>query len=200
MGMYDTVFTRIDLPLNEDLQKLSTDWKDVDFQTKDLENALFTYYLNPDKTLTLEIVEREYIEYTEEEKKTAKPWNIYKDVKVISKREENTNYHGSLVFYTFVDIDTEPDYQYWIEFEAYFVYGKLDKIELKKCEKEFSQCFRNKEWEEERKKEQQLPWNRFKRLMGYVGWYWFWKKVSKVCYSFHSFFSNLHAFIIRHCL
>ena len=59
---------------------------------------------------------------------------------------------------------------------------------------------RNKEWEEERKKEQQLPWNRFKRLMGYVGWYWFWKKVSKVCYSFHSFFSNLHAFIIRHCL
>lgn len=198
--MFDTIFTRIDLPLNEDLKRLSINWKDVDFQTKDLENALFTYYLNSDKSLTLEVVEREYIEYTEEEKKTAKPWSFYKDVKIISKREEDVGHHGTLRFYSSVDIDSEADYEYWVEFIAYFVYGKLDKIELVKCEKTHSNSFMIKEWEERREKEKALPWNRFKYLMGHIGWYWFWKRTSKFCYSLHTFFSNIHTLIIKHCL
>lgn len=200
MGMFDTVIVKKDLPLPEEIKSLNIDWKNYHFQTKDLDNCMLEYVITEEDKLVEHVVEREYIEYTKEEKKNKdhKPWNIWKDVIVKGERYEDVNHHGTLVFYAYEDFDDAQDF--WLDFKAYFVYGKLDKIELLEFKKQKSHKITNKEFDEKRKQEEKLLWNQFKRYASYVGWRWFWRNASGWCYNASRIFSTMQTFIIRNML
>ena len=200
MSMFDDITCKKELPLNEELKTLPIKWEEVGFQTKDLENCLLHYTISEDGRLLEHVVEQEYVHYTEEEKKRKdrKPWDLYKDVTIKKKYDKEVDHHGVVNFYTNVDYTDEEEF--WVEFNAYFVYGKLDKIELFKCEKNKSQTVYHKEWEEKRKIEEQKLWNRTKKILRYIGWGWFWNKMSRYCYKLSQVFSGIQTLIIRNLL
>jgi len=200
MGMYDELTVKTELPLPEEVKHLNIDWKAHRFQTKDLENCLVDYVLTEQGKLVERVVDREYIEYTEEEKKdkNRKPWNIWKDVIEKNERFVDTNFHGTIFFYAFEEFDDKHDF--WLDYKAYFVYGQLDKIELVEFKKSKSYKITNKEIEEQYKLEAKRPWNVFKRLASRVGWRWFWKKISNLCQHLSKTFNHIYWFILRNFL
>jgi hypothetical protein len=199
MGMYDSVKVKQELPLPEEI-KNKWDWKEHNFQTKDLDNYLGDYIINEYRELVEVVVEREYIPYTKEERKKLdlKPWDLWKEIKEGPTTYKNTEYHGALTFYTYESFDDETDF--WVEFKAYFVYGKLDKIELTEFNKEESRKISNQRHEEEYKKQQKRPWNVFKRYASYLGWSWFWRNVSNLLYRFSELLSSIRMSIMRNLL
>jgi magnesium-transporting ATPase (P-type) len=197
MGMYDEIVVKQNLPIPEVISNLK-DWKNYKFQTKDLDNCLSEYWISEDGELFEHIIEREYIPYTEEERKNKnhKPWDIWKDVIEKGSRDEKINYHGVLTLYTYDELD--DDTNFWIEIKAYFIYGKLDKIESVEFKLDKDRKAHNKQWEEEYKRRSKHPWNVFKHYASYVGWRWFWRKISNLLYKFSKFVSSIQFFINRY--
>ena len=196
--MFDDIICEKELPLTEELKALPIKWGEVNFQTKDLDNCLIKYRIAENGVLLEHVVEREFVHYTEEEKKQKgrKPWDLYKDVIIKNEYTKEINHHGVINFYGDVSCNAEEDF--WVEFNAYFVYGKLDKIELFKCEKQKSRTVYHQEWEEKRKLEEKKLKNRIKEILRRSGWSWLWRKVARVCYRISGVFSKLHMFIIRY--
>lgn len=196
--MFDTIKIQKRLTIPKELKNLKLNWKDFEFQTKDLENCLLNYYIDKNGELWEEIVERKYIYYTEEEKKKLKPkpWNLFKDVIETKKEPLKINHHGIINFYTYEEFDEETDF--WLEYEAYFVYGKLDKIKLKNFYTEKTRKESLKEWQEKIKKEENKPWNIFKKHANKIGWNWFWRKTSNHMYTISDLFSRARLFILQH--
>ena len=195
--MFDSVQVKKELPLSEELKTLQINWKEISFQTKDLENCLLDYHITEDGDLMLENVEYEYVYYTEEEKKHKdfKPWNLVKETIEKSRSTEKVDYHGKISFYTHEEFSDTEDV--WIDFEAYFIYGKLDKIELVKVEKFKSHKIKNEEWFKQMAEEKnKLSYKLKKRF----GWFCFWNNVSKICLSTSHAFQQLNVLIVRHML
>jgi hypothetical protein len=202
MGMFDELNVKHDLPLPEEIKNLDIDWKEVRFQTKDLEN-LMDDYLIENNALYQRIVELEYVEFTEEEKKQnkkKKKWfPFYKDViEKSSYHKKIDDFHGSINFYHYGEIDDKKDFM--IDFTAHFIYGNLDKIEFLRFEKFESRKINSEKWKIEMEEEAKKPWNRFKRYANYVGWRFFWKTVDKTIYKIEKLFQSVRTFIIRHML
>ena len=190
--MFDEIKCEKELPLNDELKNLNVKWNEVVFQTKDLDNCLSNYRITQDGDLVEDIVEKEYTYYTEEERKKLKGWHFIKDEKIIKEYSKKVEYHGTIRFYEIFDLNDQEDI--WAEFDAYFVYGKLDKIELAKTEKQ--ECRKNKynKWEEE----YQARKNSFKyKLKKYSGYFWLLNRASRICYKISNFFSGLNTFFIR---
>jgi hypothetical protein len=199
MGMYDEIYVKQDLPLPEEIKNLF-DWKNYRFQTKDLDNCLGEYIINEYNELVEVITEREYIPYTEKEKKELKPkpWSIWKEVIEKEKTYKNINYHGIIKFYTFDSLN--EDNNFWVDFQAYFVYGKLDKIELLEFKIDSEGKKRNKEFFKEMERRKKEPWNLFKTYASYLGWSWFWRKLNKCLFKVSSFIDGVRTFIFRYML
>jgi hypothetical protein len=199
MGMFDHLKVKQELPLPEEI-KNKLDWWNHSFQTKDLDNYLGEYIINEYRELVEVVVEREYIPYSEEEKKklNLKPWDLWKEIKEGATTYKNLQHHGSVTFYTYEDFDDVTDF--WVEFKAYFVYGKLDKIELVEFKKEESLKIHNQKIGERRKQEQKRPWNVFKKYASYLGWSWFWRNVSNLLYRFSELLSSIRMTIMRNLL
>jgi len=197
MGMFDNVICKKELPLTEELLKLNIDWTDRDFQTKDLDCSLACYYINENDTLEEEVVERDYVLYTEEERKSEniKPWNIYKNVIEKNRYMKPVSHHGVINFYDSISINTEQDL--WIEFKAYFIYGKLDKIELLNSEIKESHSNSYLQWQKKREREEKRPLNRLRNILRYVGWRKFWNNIAKSCYSAQQILSKLQTFCYK---
>jgi hypothetical protein len=177
MGMYDELIVKKSLPLPKELKKLKN-WKEYRFQTKDFDNYLGEYFINERGVLYEVHVEREYVEYSKEERESQniKLWALYKEVIEKSRTNKKLDYHGKILFYTFEELDENTDF--WLEFVAYFSYGKLDKIELVKFETETGRKERLNKWTESYKETADLPWNKFKMyLRKYLGWNRFWNRV-----------------------
>lgn len=200
MGMFDTIFCQKELPLNEELKALSIKWNEFPFQTKDLDNSLSNYKITEEGLLVEEVTEGEYISFTEEELKSKyrKSWECYKEFVVTNKHDKKIEHHGVVNFYS--DVDYTDEEELWVEFNAYFVYGKLDKIELKECRKEKSSAVYHNEWKTKRAEEAKKPWNKLKKSLSYIGWYWIWRNVGFFCYSLSRFFSDAQMFVIRNML
>jgi hypothetical protein len=195
MGMFDNIFCKAQLPLNDILKGLDIAWDEIDFQTKDLENSLTTFTINEDNTLVQNVVEYEYIPYTEEEKKSRshRPWEIWKNINVINKYDKIINHHGMINFYTSLEYTKELDV--WVEFNAFFIYGKLDKIELFKFEEQKAQSIINAEIEEKLYNQQKKFKYKIKRFLNRFGWARFCLKLSKVFRSISNFFQKIEIFI-----
>jgi hypothetical protein len=131
MGMFDSIICKAPLPLPEDigeLKDLKIIWDEEVFQTKDLENLLDSYTIHKDGTLTFEEHDKEWVEYSSEERKKHFTGGYLK-----VKRQWTTKktYHGEILFYTDYFCKTKD---YWIEFKATFTDSKLSNIELHKFE------------------------------------------------------------------
>lgn len=198
MGMFDNILVKQKLPLPKEVENLNIVWENITFQTKDLDNCLGEYTINEEGKLTELLVEKEYIPFTKEERKqkNARPWDLWKEVIEKSRTIKLIPYHGKITFYTNESFTDEKDF--WIEFEAYFIYGQLDKIELKEFNTYESYKISNKRWEENNLKRQKHPWNLFKRYASYLGWSWFWRKLSCNLRNISNLLNAISSFISRH--
>jgi hypothetical protein len=200
MGMFDEIKVNYNLPLPGEIKNLNIDWKEVVFQTKDLENLL-TQYLIENDGLYQRIVELEYVEFSEEEKKQnrkEKRWfPFFKDViEKSSYHKKIDDFHGSIVFYHYEELNDTEDFS--VDFKATFSYGKLDKIELLSFEKTKSRKISNEEWKAKIEEEAKKPWNRFKCYANRFGWNKFWRFLEKTLYKFERSCSDIRMFLIRY--
>jgi hypothetical protein len=197
MGMFSYLKCQKKLPLTEELKSLSVKWNETQFQTKDLDNCLETYIISEDGELLEEVIEYEYTYYTEEEKKQKdhKPWNIVKDQKIVKQENKKVDFHGKITFYETLDFSDEESI--WVDFDAYFVYGKLDKLELAKAEKYKNRKMKMDEyWKTYESKQNSFSY----KLRKYSGWFWAWKKIENICYTLSKFLDSIRYFIIRNIL
>lgn len=197
MGMFSYIKCKKELPLTDELKGLTVKWEEAQFQTKDLDNCLETYIISEDGELLEEIIEYEYTYYTEEEKKQKdhKLWNIVKDQKIAKQETKKVDFHGKITFYETLDFNDEESI--WVDFDAYFVYGKLDKLELAKVEKYENRKIKMDEyWKTYESKQNSFSY----KLRKYSGWFWLWKKIEKCCYSISRFFDGIRYYIIRDIL
>lgn len=169
MGMFDEIKVNVDLPLDDELKSLSVDWKNKIFQTKDLENLMSFYIITEDGDILEEIVEREYIPYTEGELGTKPKFSVWKDVIEKSRRTQKLDYHGTLIFYCGAEISEEEDM--WIDFKAYFSYGKLDKIILFNKEKTKNHRITLNQLMEQKREEDKKLINKVKKTLRKIGWH-----------------------------
>jgi hypothetical protein len=197
MGMFDELTVKCKLPLSEELEKLNIDWTKIVFQTKDLDSTLSTYVIEENGTLIKNVVQYDYIPFTEEEKKNKnhKPWTLWKEVIELKRETQKVDIHGKLNIYSLVDFPDEQ--QGWAEFDVYFSYGKLDKIEQLELEKFESFNVRAKKMDELEKIENQKLGRRIKAKLRKFGWVKFWRAVSRILNKTQNGISSLNSFISR---
>jgi hypothetical protein len=200
MGMFDNLICKAPLPLNEKATKLNIDWANEVFQTKCLDNIMTTYEITNDGELVEDVVEYDYTLYSKRELETLKPkpWSLIKDSVVKNKYKRAAKHHGTVVFYTSVEYTEDKDL--WVEFEACFIYGKLDKINLIKIEEQRSQKVICAEWQTIREAEAKQPWNRFKQKVRPLGWRWFWRKTARMMHFTSKLTGTLEFKIHKHLL
>ena len=108
-------------------------------------------------------------------------------------------HHGTIRFYD--SLEYSPTQSIWVEFVAYFIYGKLDKVAIYDVTLHDSFAVTNQRWEEERAAREKLLWNRVKRVLNYVGWRWFWSKfVLKASGQISRAISKFEQFVYRNIL
>lgn len=197
MGMFDNIRCKKDLPLSEELKTLSVNWPEVQFQTKNLENCLCNYIITQEGNLVEEVVEYEHVYYTEQERKTLNPppWSFVKNSIEKSRENKIIPFHGKITFYEIFEFSEEQDI--WVDFEAYFIYGKLDKINLVKTEKHKSRKIETDKWIEQIKNQQNSFSYKIRKM---TGWFWFWKKTSKLAYTVSRMLDWVNIFIVKHLL
>lgn len=193
MGMFSYIKygkNNLPLPLPEELKDI--DISTIEFQTKDLDNCLETNIIENNE-LFEKIEKFKYEYYTKEElaQPDHKPWDVVKSQTLIEERTEKRDFHGKLCFYENITIN--EDEGYWLEFDCYFIYGKLDKIVLSEQSKKLPNRKKEQEamfkkWED---KVNSIPYKLKKNL----GWFWFWRKVSNMLYRISRFFSHLQMLV-----
>ena len=193
--MFDHIYCRKKLPLCVLTKGLKVDWKNTEFQTKDLENIMDTYEITSRGRLRVKRIK--WFVNAEE---------YYNDD---SNEPEwtNSNYTGSVVFYTQVYSDNDyrhvnweditDDFidgceaiEYWVEFVAVFHKGKLEDLEWLKTDAHpvKEQLINQKKWYEERVAKDRLLHNRIKRVLRKVPGY---KQFIQLLQKFVSLQSNL---------
>jgi hypothetical protein len=197
MGMFSYIKCKRELPLTDELKSLSVKWDELPYQTKDLDNCLENYIISEDGELLEEVIEYEYTYYTEEEKKQKdhKVWNIVKDQKIVKQETKKVDFHGKITFYETFDLNDLESI--WVDFDAYFVYGKLDKLELAKVEKYENRKVKMDEyWKTYESRQNSISY----KIRKYSGWFWVWNKIGRGCYSLSKFLDSIRYFIIRNIL
>jgi len=198
--MFDYFKVKKEIPIPEELKPLNIDWKNIEFQTKDLENCLLEYFIGEDDYLYEIDIEREYIPFTEEEKnnKENKNWNLWKDVVEKSRTNVKVDFHGKIRFYTYETLNENEDFS--IDYEAYFIYGRLDKIEIKSFEKFPSRKKDQEAFLKELEKKENTVSKKIKKVLRKFGWACFWRKVADLnrftAKQFESVYYFIHSKII----
>lgn len=136
--MFDVIYCKKALPLSKELKALKRDWTKDDFQTKDLENLLYNYEITKTGKLRMCEVEREWVD---DENSFLKG-----HMKEVSSKWVDTTFTGVVRFYTsfstteenwhcmsnFTGIDPKKitGDDWWVEFSATIINGRVKKIEL----------------------------------------------------------------------
>jgi hypothetical protein len=129
MGMFDRVIINIEkLPLSHSEKQLMYDASkndiEFDFQTKDFENVLTEIYITDDGLLQINDWELESVPLEERPHSGATGLMQWAgSIRRVNERlVTQENYTGVVNFYAYFN-------EKWFEFNATFIYGKLDKIE-----------------------------------------------------------------------
>jgi hypothetical protein len=132
MGMYDDISIKDQLPLNQEMIDFGFDHKDSYFQTKDLECAMAFYKIENGELFIEKFAKTEWIEGNKNSK------SIMERIGYFKREEpyfEKIPHHGDIGFYDFYDVKKgEKTYEVWVEFNARFGNGKVEKIDLVKFE------------------------------------------------------------------
>lgn len=125
MGLFDSIKCFYPLPFKfKELQHK------IDFQTKDLEKFMSNYEIS--KSGRLYLIEEKWKLLSKKELKKYEGQKFHPILKSRKTgRKIKQNYHGILNFYTSLGDTNSKDYKF-INFQAFFTYGKLDKIKLLK--------------------------------------------------------------------
>jgi hypothetical protein len=182
MGMFDYVKIKVDLDFPDEIKLLKK--SDFEWQTKSLDNCLNYYIIDSDKTLKEEVIEGNWKEIPENERTS--PWRVA-DFEETNRYEKTIDYHGVLKFYCFEQLD--DDYDFWLDYDAFFVYGKLDKVVLTEFKKQKStrQYLNNYIKSKEEKN------NIIKKI---IGWKLFWRFLERSIYKICNVLSKIRYFII----
>lgn len=209
MGMFDTILVKTLLPLKVAQKKIltKTNWENVDFQTKDLENMLGHFEIRKNGSLYLRKAKNETkrIMSEKEEAKIRKSGKFCWPYETIEKNVKYVKFKhtGDVCFYTHLIDDKENEW--WVEFKATFVEGDL-KGKIKQILFEFRQTAEqikknNDEFEGKLDAHYNHPWTRTKRFLNKItfnNWRMFWVYISRGL----SFISNrtqkLSFFLNRH--
>lgn len=181
--MFDDIIVEMNLPLPKDQGELSGwDWKEHSFQTKDLENYLGLFKIDKEGQLWEQKLEHE--DKTEEELAEEKEnhkgdkWFFQHPQKVVGNHWEEFDHTGYVRFYDGFydqDYDSTPEFEddYWVEWVAHIVKGKVQSIEIEKWEREDSteRRQRNKQWRAELKVRREYMQTLRYRLVGRP-WNW----------------------------
>jgi len=139
MGLFDSIYVEKKLPLPKEVAKLKINWKEIEFQTKDLECLLSQYKIN----------NRGQLLYLSRETEWAEGEGLFGGyLKTISQEWVKHPHTGVVFFYTTVcsdldqkeapffefasqeKIDAADGYDYQLEFRAKFVDGKLASLDF----------------------------------------------------------------------
>lgn len=112
--MFDTIFVKATLPLTDELANLDVKWNEIDYQTKSLENCMSTYEITKDGDL---------VTYNDG----------WWDDNSLKRDPIKVPCHGKILFYNY--LEDVAGHDWFVDFNAYFTYGKLDKIELENVDK-----------------------------------------------------------------
>jgi hypothetical protein len=174
MGLFDTIFFKAELPLPEELKSSNMAWDHIDFQTKDLRCFMFEYVVTKEGQLQQLVVEGSYVPNPDY---TPKKLFIFKDkFQETSRYYKDHNVTETVVFYT--NINDCLGYDWWLEFKAEFVEGKMKSINLVECTKEDVEVrlSRERKWSLERDIENNKLHNRIKRYVNcFIPWSRFWR-------------------------
>lgn len=118
--MFDYISVADKLPTNSEIDAAGLDLYKEPFQTKDLNNIMATYFIQGGRLFVEKYRSSNWVNDPEG---FAGGYVDQQD----PYQEEITDYHGKLRFYHSIDKD---DNDHWVEYEAYFTHGKVEKIEL----------------------------------------------------------------------
>ena len=180
MGMFDTIRCDYPIPVTKEIIDTGLDMHDISFQTKDLENFMEEYFINPEGELFFIHNERVWRDDDDV---------FFKGYMEIVKTEiRPANFHGVIYFYCYEDLpETEDGKRYIlsVDYEAKFVDNKLISLNLHDQEiiddtehyHETQEFFRQCEIEKNK-------W--------YNKYFLLTKPILKVRRSIYRFFYNLH--------
>lgn len=207
MGMFDTLYCEKKLPLTKEVKDAfsETNWSEVDFQTKDLDNTMTAYSIKKNGTLNVLKVEGESVRVIseEEEKKIRKQNRFCWPYEFVekSRKYEKYVYTGLVNFYYYKE---DKDDNTWdIEFTATFVDGKLQKLVLdsaKIIRTAEENAADEKAWKETLEAHDRHPWTKTKKVLNKITFnYWstLWNNVSKILYSLQQKIQKLQMWIVR---
>jgi hypothetical protein len=206
MGMFDTIIVNRKLPLTKEIKNAfpDTDWTDVDFQTKSLDNTMTTYTIKGNG-LYYDKVEGEYVRTMteEEEKKERKKHKWVWPVEFVesSRKTVKEPFHGTVNFYHYKE---DKDDNTWdIEWDAVFNVGKLVSLKLVKGEiirTSEQNAADEKQWKDRLEAYESHPWTKTKKVLNKITFgYWttLWSNVSKILYTFQQKIQKLQIWIVR---
>ena len=102
MGMFNYVKVEQELPLDATLKTLNHNWRDEEYQTKELEESVMITYILRDNKLYEEVVEAHWEEVSpEEKKKDNNKFGLFWDKKYVrdsSKEVWREDYTGTFSF------------------------------------------------------------------------------------------------------
>ena len=128
MSLFDTIQFSHKLPLPPDLGELTAEeLQSSSFQTKSLESAMLFYKVDESGQLFRERFEGEWQEGDPKAKSVMSRIGFFTRTK---KWFEPENYTGVVNFYELFQSDNNKN-DYWVEYNATFVNGKICKIDLK---------------------------------------------------------------------
>ena len=150
MGMFDTIVVLKKLPQPKDPKGYEGS---DSFQTKDLENCLLVYEIRKDGTLWVEKRETKFVEGNEKAKNFLDRMGHIETVS--SWFEQEKHFSGEVLFYDYQEKNGEnQNYDYAIDYRAFFKNGKMTSVKLIKFEamENTERKARNKKYEENLKK------------------------------------------------
>lgn len=188
MGMFDYIKIKKELPLDDKLKSYNLNWDEVEFQTKSLENCMNQYTIDEDGFLFLQKIDGVWVQIPENERTNKWDFGYFEEK---SRTLEKIDFHGIIKFYCVEDLKDSNE-QLWADFDAYFIYGKLDKLILVS-----SQTYITKSLDDFLKKqeiENKKPINVFKK---YIKWREFCRLLSRTFYKISNFFSKMGMLVIK---
>ena len=138
MGLFNYVRVEQELPLDATLKTLNRNWRDEEFQTKELEDNCLSTYILRDNKLYEEITEGHYEDRTEEELKEDKKFygsrlsSIYRQKFIVDKKYEKfrDDYTGTFVFGCVVYGDNIDGLDFYPDWKAVIVKGEIKELTI----------------------------------------------------------------------
>jgi hypothetical protein len=140
MGLFNYIRVEQELPLDATLKTLNRNWRDEEFQTKELEeNALSTFILRDNK-LFEEIIEGHYEDKTkeeiEEDNKKYSNWirlpSLWKQKWIVDKKYDKfrDDYTGTFTFGCVVNGDNIDGTDFFPDWKAVVVKGEVKELTI----------------------------------------------------------------------